>query len=573
MSIDPLVGSALVDISFSSPDRAFSAKVANAWARQFIQSNIDRRFSSSSNARAFLEGQLAELRDRLEQSERDLVNYANQQGIVPITTTLGQDGSSTTRTLAQSQLETLTTALSEATAERIAAESRARYGTGLDGETSSGLADIRAERGRAAAQYAAMMTKFGPEYPPAQDLRAEMQALDAAIKREESDLRSSLQSTGRQNAEANYREALANEQKLRAQLDERLGELNNERQSSIEYNIYQREVDTNRELYNGLLQRYKEIGVAGVGSSNFAIVDPAQVPSSPSSPNLLFNLLMSTAMGFGLAGLTVLTLLQLDQTVKSAEEAKREFGLPVLGIVPRVESASLIEDLKDPKAPVSEAYQSLSSQLGFLTDHGIPHSIAFTSSRAAEGKSASAHALALILARQGRKVALIDADMRSPSVSEQFDLPNERGLSNYLTGESDWRSLMTITEDGRPDVLLTGPEPPNSPELLVGDRFKTFIAELGQHYDHVLVDSPPVLGLADAPLIAGAVEGIMFAIEANGVKINGIRRCIERLQMSKANIFGLIVTKVDSGGGAGYGYGYGYGGRSDGFEYGDSRRS
>ena len=216
VAIVPIAGSALVDIGFTSPDPAFSAKIANAWARQFIQSNIDRRYSSTADARTFLEGQLEELRDRLEESERALVEYGNQNGIVPLEQESSTEGATpASRTLAQTQLEALTTALSDATAERIAAESAARFGEGLAGrESSSSLSDLRSKRGEAAAEYAAMMTRFGPEYPPAQDLRAELTALDRAIEREEASLLSSQRSAGSAVDVASYRAAAAREQRL-----------------------------------------------------------------------------------------------------------------------------------------------------------------------------------------------------------------------------------------------------------------------------------------------------------------------------------------------------------------------
>ncbi len=578
--IAPVMGSSLVDINFTSPNPGLSAQIANAWARQYMQSNQDRRFSSTADARAFLEGRLAELREKLEKSEADLVNYANANGIVPLEKKESADGkTATSRTLTQTNLEALNAELARATADRIQAESASRYAYRSPGVRSNNtsLISLRQKRAEVAAEYAAMMSRFEPGYPPAQALASELAALDRSIGVEESNLRANENAVLSANANdadrtANgaYQQAVARENELKQRVAQLEAGLSTEQQATIQYNIYQREVDTNRELYNGLLQRYKEIGVAGVGANNIAVVDPAEVPRNPSSPVLLLNLALAGLVGLGLAGLVVFVLMQIDQTVKSSEDVKRELGLPMIGVVPAVERATLLKNLEDPKSEISEAYLSINTALSFLTNHGIPKTMMLTSSRAAEGKSASAHALSLILARRGLKVALIDADMRSPSVSEQWAMANDVGLSNALSGQEDWRNLMKATPMETLDLMLTGPEPPNAAELLAGPRLESLVAQMGEVYDHIIIDSPPVLGLADAPLISTVVEGVLYAVEANGVKVNGIRSCLERLRMVKATVFGVILTKVDtnSGSGYGYGYGYGYGKGSTGFNYG-----
>jgi polysaccharide biosynthesis transport protein len=578
--VTPVRGSSLVDIAFSSPNSSLSALITNAWAKQFMQSNQDRRFASTSDARVFLEGRLADLREKLEKSEADLVNYANANNIVALEQKESLDGkTATSRTLAQTNLEAANAELARATAARIEAESAARYAHRSPGvrTPNSALVGLRQKRAEVAAEYAAIMARFEPGYPPAQALASELAALDRSIAAEESNLRANENSVLSANAadvdasvNGAYRQAVSRENDLKRQVAQLEAGFTTERQATIQYNIYQREVDTNRELYNGLLQRYKEIGVAGVGTNNVAVVDPAEVPRKPSSPILLVNLAVAAVAGLGLAGLAVFILMQIDQTVKTAEDVKRELGMAMIGVVPSVERSTLIKNLEDPKSEISEAYLSINTALSFLTNRGIPKTMMMTSSRASEGKSASAHALSLILARRGLKVALIDADMRSPSVSEQWEMANDAGLSNALSGQDDWRNLMKATQMETLDLMLTGPEPPNAAELLAGPRLAQLIAQMSTVYDHIIIDSPPVLGLADAPLISTVVDGVLYAVEANGVKTNGIRSCLERLKMVKANIYGVILTKVDmtNGSGYGYGYGYGYGKGSTGFNYG-----
>lgn len=240
---------------------------------------MDRRFASTADARKFLEGRLADLRARLETSERDLVNYAETKGIVALGKSKSADGrTEVERTLVSSDLEALNSALAAATANRITAESRAQQrGGGANAEALNNIAigQLRQKRAEVAAEYAKMMAQFEPGYPAAVALSEQLKALDVSIAREENRVLTSRSSE--------YREALQREADLKSEVDDLKARMNRQQKDSIQYNIYQREADTNRELYDGLLQRYKEIGVAGVGANNIAIVDTAKIPEKPSS--------------------------------------------------------------------------------------------------------------------------------------------------------------------------------------------------------------------------------------------------------------------------------------------------
>jgi capsular exopolysaccharide synthesis family protein len=231
----------------------------------------------------------------------------------------------------------------------------------------------------------------------------------------------------------------------------------------------------------------------------------------------------------------------------------------LLGTVPDVGEEDALEQLGDAKSDLSEAYLSIRSNLAFSTDHGIPRTLMVTSSRAAEGKSTTSLALATVLARTGKRVLILDADMRSPSIHQFVGAPNERGLSNYLSGDDDWLSLVVPEKEGAPAVMPAGPAPPSAAELLSSDRMSQLLKLLLQHFDNIVIDSPPVLGLADAPLLSSAVEGCIFVAEAEGVAVRGIRAALGRLRAVQAHIFGVVLTKVElKGGGYGYGYDYGY---------------
>lgn len=558
--IDPTRLSRLVNIMFTSPDAAFSAKVANQWAQSFIETNLERKTQATSYGRLALQRQLSQLKERLDQSQRQLVAYAAQERIINLPTASSGTGRATPeRSIVADELATLNAALSQATADRIQAQARYDQG-GRAGATTEALRNVainnlRQRRAELAADYQRLMVQFEPEYPAAKAIKTQLDQIDRSIAREEGRVSASLA--------AEYREATDREQSLRNRVEQLKESYLDLRRRSIQYNIYQGEVDTNQALYDGVLQRFKEIGVAGgVGLNNIAVVDPADVPQRPSSPRLLLNLLAALLLGLVFGGLLTFALEQIDEAIIDPAEVERRLGLPLLGSVPKLETGTPREALLDRKSQLVDAYLAIQTNLGFTTDHGIPRSLAVTSTRPAEGKSTTAMAMAAMLARAHRKVILIDGDMRSPSIHHFGSVGQRNGLSNFLTGTEDIGEL-TFEMDGFGFAAMTaGPIPPNAAELLTGNRLRILIDRLLTSYDHVVIDSPPVMGLADAPLIASQVEGVIYAVESQGIRSSMVRIALARLASANVRIFGGILTKFDAGKtqyGYGYDYGYSYG--------------
>lgn len=560
LSVEPTRLSRLVDINFTSPNAGFSARVANAWAENFIESNLERKVQSTSYGRDQLQAQLAEYKDRLDESQRQLVAYAASEEIINLPTgATNEAGTAQERSILADNLATLNEALAQATAERIAAESRSRQvgrsGASVEALTNPAINNLRQRRAERAAEYEQMMVQFEPGFPAARELASQIEALDASIAREESRVSGSLNT--------DYRAALQQEQALEQQVERLKSEFLDLRNRSIQYNIYQQEVDTNRALYDGLLQRFKEIGVAGgVGVNNIAIVDPADVPQIPSSPRTLLNLLISILAGLGIGSALAFAREQLDETIADPGELERRLGLPLLGSVPMIENETPQEALADRKSDLFDAYLAIQTNLAFTTEHGVPSSLAVTSTRPAEGKSTTALALATTLTRADRKVILVDGDMRSPSVHHYAGVTHDRGLSNYLSGEEDIETMIFPMKDLGFSAMTAGPIPPNAAELLTGTRFSTLIERLLETYDHVIFDAPPVMGLADAPLIASRVEGVVFTVESHGIRSGLVKTALKRLAVANARVFGGVLTKFEQNRahyGYGYDYGYGYG--------------
>jgi polysaccharide biosynthesis transport protein len=562
ISISPLRGSSLVDISYTSASPQLSAKIANMWAQQYVESRIAQRFDSTAVGTAYLEGKLAELKAKLETSERDVVNYASQKGIVAINKSTGVDGKTQVQTtLAAADLEALNSMLARAKADRISAESRRQYSASGSNSESLGnvaISSLRQRRAEVASEYAKMMVQFEPGYPAARALKEQVDNLDASIAREVSRVQSSRSSE--------FNEAVQRENALQQRVNSLRSTLDTQQRDSIQYNIFQREADTNRELYDSMLQRYKQIGVAGIGTNNISVIDTAKVPERPSSPRLIINLALSILAGLALSAAAAFILEQIDEGLRDPTQVNRLLHLPLLGSTPDINDNDSLAMLRDAKSELSEAYLSVQSNLAFSTDHGVPRSFMVTSTRPAEGKSTSSLAIATVLGRTGKKVLLIDGDMRSPSIHSNLNMDNTQGLSNFLAGENDWQRLVQPTGQKGLSILPSGPLPPSAAELLSSDRMLMLIGALGAHYDHVVVDAPPVLGLADAPLLSRAVEGCIFVIEAEGVAVRGLKASIGRLQSVNAHLFGAILTKLrnqQSGYGYGYGYGYSYGANDD----------
>jgi capsular exopolysaccharide synthesis family protein len=566
VSIAPVRGSRLVDIHAVTPDPVLSQRIAQTWAQDFIASELERHFEASSYARRFLEAQINQLRQKLEASERDAVGYAAAQGIINLPPAGDQAGAGTAaggpasgRSLVTDDLGALNAALDTATAERIQAQSRLLEARRPDASnvalSNEAISAIRQKRAEAAAQYSKLMVQFEPNYPEAKAVASQIQALDAAIGQEENRIRTSLEQT--------YAAALAREHALAAHVNGLKGDLTDLRRRSIQYNIYQRDADTNRELYNALLQRYKEIGVAaGVGYNNIEVVDGAKIPDRPSSPKLLLDVILGLLGGAALGAAAAGVLEQTDEGISDPADVEEKLGMPLLGIAPRLRHGEPLDSLRDARSKLVEGYLAVQANLELSTAHGTPKSLAVISTRPREGKSITTIALAQSLARARRKVVVVDADLRAPSIHSAFGLLNSAGVSNFLSGADDIEALLRTTDHEGLVVMTAGPQPPNAADLLMGDRLRLLIQRLQERFDHVVVDSPPLLGLADAPLVAAAVDSVIFAVEARTVPSGTVRVALNRLKIAHVRVLGAVLTKFEGGRaqlGYHYDYGYGYG--------------
>jgi polysaccharide biosynthesis transport protein len=460
--VSPVRGSKIVKISVDHTNPALAQKIANGYAEVFIADNLDRRYDATSYARKFLEDRLSQLKGKLEESELGLVKYAEDQGIINLTDD---------KNLSSTDLEAINTKLAEARNERVKKEllwkqARATNGLGLKEILDSvAIQENRKVRTQLAAEYQQKLAIYKPAFPEMVQLRNQIKELDRQVQTEVTAIKQSI--------EAGYLAAKDEEDNLLAQLSNSKTEVVDQRNRSIQYNILKREVDTNRTLYDGLLQRYKEIGVAGgIGTNNISVVDKASFPVAPRSPRLGLNLLVALLAGLTLGFLAAIGLDYLDDSFKAPEDIERELGLTVIGVVPKPQPGSTLEEeMADARSGMSEAYRSLRTGLQFSTSDGLPRTLLITSSKPSEGKTTTTIHLARTLAHIGLNVLLIDGDLRNASVHKRMGQSNELGLSNYLSGAKQPEDVVQTTDTDRLVLMTSGPLPPNPAELLSGPKF------------------------------------------------------------------------------------------------------
>lgn len=546
----------LIKFSFDSPSPQLAASVANAVAESFINAAIQRRYESSAYARNFLERQINKTRGELENSERALVAYAQQQGIINTADPNAQQGSGDTSSLQGQSLVQLNQALAQATATRVAAEGAYKQSltAGQTSDVTQATQVLQQQLAQLQADYQQKRTYLKPDHPDMVSLRAQITELQKQIASQAAQVTSGRSNTLRQQ----YLAAVAAENALKARVGQLKGDVLNLRGRSIKYTILQREVDTNRALYDALLQRYKEIGVAGgVGLAPVSIVDRADVPQRPFKPNLLFNLLIGLGLGL-ISGVAAAVGLEfVNDTIKSRADVRTKLALPCLGVVPpTLAKDAFVQELKNPASITSEAYSAIITALRFSTEAGMPKVLLLTSTRSGEGKSSSALALTQNFARRGKSVLLIDADLRKPAFKAASD---DVGLSKLLTTNDKVEDHVVETQHSNLWLLPSGPVPPNPADLLSTGRIRQIIAQASERFELVVIDGPPTLGLADAPLLAAAAGNVVFVVESSKTRTRAAVEALNRLDATGAHLIGGVLTKAKEDAG-GYGYGkYGYG--------------
>ncbi len=557
----------IVEIRYVSTNPQLAASIVNTLATTYVEQNFKTKFESTMQASDWLSKQLVDLQMKVETSQEKLVRFQKEHEIL---------GTDEKQNIITEKLAELNRELTAAESNRMQKESLYRLVESGDPEVvaatgnalevggaggSGGLAplvgSLRAKQADLKIQVAELSTQFGPSYPKVSQMNNQIKEVDAQIEVELKKVSNRIR--------GQYLAAQQEESMLRGEFEKQKQEANKLNESAIQYSLLKRDVDVNRQLYEGLLEKLKEAGVtAGLKSTNIRLVDAARTPTYPTEPNiprnLAFALVLGLTSGIGLAFL----LENMDNTVRTTEQAQIISGLPSLGMIPMGskngldsagkkllsvassrEAVELVTQAR-PQSQMAESYRALRTSL-LLSNLGTPPKIVMvTSARPQEGKTTTSINTAIVLAQKGVRVLLIDADLRRPSVHKTLGMGPRSGLSNVLTGSVTLDHAITRSPIlSNLFVLPAGTPPPNPAELLASSNMRDFLNELRDKYDHIIIDTPPTLSVTDAVVLSQRVDAIILVIRSNKTTKQALRRARDILMQVNAKITGVLLNAVD----------------------------
>ncbi|MBZ5653913.1 MAG: polysaccharide biosynthesis tyrosine autokinase [Acidobacteriia bacterium] len=555
----------IMEIHYRSTDPQLAASAVNTLVATYIEQNFKTKFESTMQASDWLSKQLVDLQMKVETSQEKLVRYQKEHEI------LGIDEK---QNITTAKLDELNKELTSAESERMQREAAYRQTQSTDPEAvaaaissdspgnttsvGSGLIDkLREQQASLKIQIADLSTQFGPAYPKVHQLNNQLKEIDRQFQ---SETRKAVD-----HLRGQYLAALQRENMLHDAFEKQKQRANKLNESSIEYSLLKRDMETNRTLYEGLLEKLKEAGVtAGLRSNNIKVLDAARVPSMPIEPNiprnLLFALVLGITSGVGLAFL----LENMDNTVRTTEQAQVISALPSLGMIPlgskspagghnakqltlasSKEAVEIVTQAR-PQSQMAESYRALRTSLLLSSLGAPPKVIMVTSARPQEGKTTTAINSAIVLAQKGVKVLLVDADLRRPSVHKTLGMGPRSGLSNVLTGSATLQQAIAASPV-LPNlfILPAGTPPPNPAELLASTNMKQVLDELREQFDHVVVDTPPTLSVTDAVVLSPRVDAIILVIRSGQTTKQALRRARDILMQVNAHVTGVLLNAVD----------------------------
>lgn len=539
--VEPVEKAHLVNVFFASPDKQLSADVVNTLVDTFVRQSVTKDSRSDSYAQTFLERELDKARTRLTNSEEELVRYARDNEILEV------NNSQVTQ---EQKLTELNKALVQAEQQRVAAETQLGQAR-RDGNVGSilsnpTLAALKQQLATLEAGYRKQSETFKPAYPDMQQLAGEISALRSKISTETARLQRSV--------EADYATSAKLEQQLRGELRNYQNELIALRDRGVEYKALQREVETNRTLFDNLMQRMNEVNVAsGASASNVRIIDKATAPQKVFRPDKLLNMLLGGLVGLMLATALALWRESWRKSVESSGELQAISGLPLLGTISHVRKRNRrvlpLATVWEVGSAVAEAYRVAATNLKFAHADGLPATLLITSINPSEGKSTSSVNLAVSLAQLGHKVLLIDGDLRRPTLHEKTGLNNHAGLTEYLQGDVELsRATQHLGTVNNAFVITAGMINLDPVEALSSKQMKQLMVMSAQYFDITLIDAPPLTGFADALLLASLADAtLLVSSEDNNIDRDRLREALAQLQRVKHNVIGFLMVKARTG--------------------------
>jgi capsular exopolysaccharide synthesis family protein len=530
----------IMEVSFVHPDPNVAARVANAFADQAIESNFDRAYAATARSRQFLQKRLDATRRDLESSERALIDYARQAKIINVVAgDQPTSGDSAGGTLVASNLVALNQQLADAQNARIVAQQKYAQATAAAQSATEADATVQAlrqQRAQLQAQYEEKSQLFKPTFPEMVALKARIDGLDKQIANSGSQASSAVRNSLR----ADMIAAQNREHALQARINQLQSKFLDLNDRGVKYTILKRSVDANRSMYNALLQQLGVENSSATRTSGISVIDKAEPPKTPFSPNIPRTLILALLGGLVLGSAGAFGADRFFDRINTPEDAKL-LNLPLLGVIPLAAKGEMLDDMiADPRSPISEAFHSTRAALQYATPGGTPKSILFTSPQPGEGKTSSTIAIAADLVSVGKRIVVIDADLRKPAL--HGDSP---GLSAVLAGKAGIGDVLVPTDSPRLWLLPAGRLPPNPTTLLTGRGMAQLIQSLGQQFDNVIIDGPPVMGFADAPLIAAVTEATIMVLESGRTSRVLAMNAVTRVEATGGALIGTILNKYD----------------------------
>lgn len=560
LNVAPAQGSLVINIGVRSENPVLAAEIANGYAAAFVESDTRSSVQSSRYALSYLSEQIEQTRARLQTAEEASNEYARSRGIIvqPAIAGAEEENASAATTLISSRLANINGKFIEARAARIDAEQRWRAVQNLPAsqlpevQNSAPLQALATDLTRKRAELAELRQRYNDDFPGIRNLRAQIDTINAQLERSASELKATVRNE--LTVARNKEDALSRE------LQTLTGDTLGEQDQKVQLSVLDREAEALRNQLKILLDRYNTVNsAANVNPGTLQMLDSATVPTSPYSPNMLRNLSIAMALGAALAvGLAVLRE-TFDDRIRSLEDIEDKLGLPFLGHTPYVTDRDISMDGSNRFSALMESYSSIRAGIDF----SLPRSsnvIQLTSSQPGEGKSTTAVVLAEMFAAFGRKTLLIDADLRRPAVAKMLGVERPKiGLVEVVLGHVKLEDAVVRGLRDNFDILPIGEIPPNPTEVMGSKEFEDFIKECREKYSLVIIDSCPVMGLADAPMLSRLVDATVFVLEANALPFSRARLAVRRITSAGGKVIGAILTKyraLDAGQSYDYQYTY-----------------
>ena len=542
LDVSPMKDSKMVvDLSFTGRYPHIIAQIANAVAEEYINMSMEAKIESAQKMMKKLNEQLDTQKEKVEGSEISLQKFKERQNIVSL---------EEKQNIVVQRLSQLNSLVTSAKTERIAIETRYRELSKLTDQpemieslpsilSNAMIQQLKTDYVALQRKYSELSKKYGTKHPKMIEVGSQIALMKKKIGLEVKKNVNSLMTEYKvaQSKETTLMEALEKQKKEALELNRK----------AIDYGILQRDAESNRQMYNILINKLKEVDLSSdLKSTNIRIIDPAQVPGNPIGPNKGFNILFAAFVGFGLGVVFAFFLEYIDTSMNTPEDIKR-IQVPYMGFIPTFHRNGYSELIvqEDPQSLISESYRTLRTGILFSGSKPSPQFIQITSAGPQEGKTITTANVATVMAQSGSRVLIVDCDMRKPRIHEIFGLPNARGLSDLLVDGEEWASFIKNTKIPNLDLLSCGSIPANPSELLSSKRMQRLLTLLGDKYDRIIMDSPPVLAVTDSILLSRLVEGIILVVGAGASSKNGVSRAVELLKEVNSRIVGAVLNNLN----------------------------